>query len=183
MLSLEKAEGKVFPFCSSFLFPLLKTSVTCELKIGGDGFEQDSDKAVMGNMWCYLSSFWTLPVCLCPVVFLRQLLLKASHANQSWQVVFLVSGVDTRYLLWSPTSCITKGAGEFSICWQKDDRWHLLAQHSSSPTVVIPVDVLLGNEQLQIKILEIHCPVQWWSVHRHLCFKETLCSVVLCVLL
>lgn len=82
-------------------------------------------------MWCYLSSFWTLPACLCPVVFLRWLLLKASRANQSWQVVFLVPGVDNRYLLWSPISYITKGDGEFSICWQKDDRWHLLAQHSS----------------------------------------------------
>lgn len=82
-------------------------------------------------MWCYLSSFWTLPACLCPVVFLRQLLLKASHANQSWQVVFLVPGVDNRYLLWSPISCITKEDGEFSICWRKDDRWHLLAWHSS----------------------------------------------------
>lgn len=82
-------------------------------------------------MWCYLSSFWTLPARLCPVVFLRQLLLKASLANQSWQVVFLVPGVDNRYLLWSPISCITKGGGEFSIRWQKDDRWHLLAWHSS----------------------------------------------------
>lgn len=82
-------------------------------------------------MWCYLSFFWTLPACLCPVVFWRQLLLKASHANQSWQVVFLVPGVDNRYLLWSRIPYITKGDGEFNIRWQEDDRWHLLAQCSS----------------------------------------------------
>lgn len=35
VLSLEKAERKLFPFFCSFLFPLLKTSVTCELKSKG----------------------------------------------------------------------------------------------------------------------------------------------------
>lgn len=35
VLSLQKAEGKLFPFFSSFLFLLLKTSVSCELKSKG----------------------------------------------------------------------------------------------------------------------------------------------------
>lgn len=132
VLFLQKAEGKLFRFFSSSLFFTSENISNLWIKKArGGGFEQDSDKAVVGIMWCYLSFFWTLPACLCPVVILRQLLLKASLANQSWQVAFLVPGVDNRYLLWSPISCITKRDGEFSICWQQDDRWHLLAQHSS----------------------------------------------------
>lgn len=31
-----------------------------------------------------------------------------------------------------------------------------------------------------IKVLEIHCPMQWWSVHHHLYFKETVFPGSLC---